>query len=52
MLKNITMAFHFLDKDMIREIVTTMIRPILEYAEVIWFLYKKKLCVGIRKSTD
>ena len=36
------MAFHFLDKDMMRKIVTTMIRPKLEYAEVIWFPHKKK----------
>ena len=27
------MAFHFLDKDMMRKIITTMIRPKLEYAE-------------------
>ena len=42
MLRNIRMAFHFLDKDMMRKIITTMIRPKLEYAEVIWSLYKKK----------
>ena len=35
-LRNIRMAFHFLDKDMMRKIITTMIRPKLEYAEVIW----------------
>ena len=36
------MALHFLDKDMMRKIITTMIRPKLEYAEVIWFPHKKK----------
>ena len=36
------MAFHFLDKDMMGKIITTMIRPKLEYAEVIWSLHKKK----------
>ena len=34
MLRNIRMAFHFLDKDMMRKIITTMIIPKLEYAEV------------------
>ena len=42
MLRNIWMTFHFLDKDMMRKIITTMIRPKLEYAEVIWSPYKKK----------
>ena len=41
MLRNIWMAFHFLDKYM-RKIITTMIRPKLEYAEVIWFSHNKK----------
>ena len=34
-LRNIRMAFHFQDKDMMRKIITTMTRPKLEYAEVI-----------------
>ena len=42
MLRNIQMAFHFLDKNMMRKILTTMIRPNLEYAEVIWSPHKKK----------
>ena len=37
MLRNIWMAFHFLDKDMMRKTITTMIRPKLEYVE-----HKKK----------
>ena len=42
MLSNIHMTFHFLDKDMIRKIITkcTIIRPKLEYAEVI----RKSMC--------
>ncbi len=40
MLRNIRMTFHFMDKDM--KILTTMIRPKLEYAKVIWSPYKKK----------
>ena len=35
MLRNIRMAFHFLDKDMKRKMITLFIRPKLEYAEVI-----------------
>ena len=35
-------AFHFLDKDMMGKNITLMIRPKLEYTEVIWFLYKEK----------
>ena len=44
MLSNIRMGFHFLDKDMMRKIITTMIRPKLEYAQVIWSLHKKSMC--------
>ena len=42
MLRNIRMAFHFLDKVMMRKIITTMIRPKLESSEVIWSSHKKK----------
>ena len=42
MLRNIQIAFRFLDKDMMRKIITTMIRQKLEYAEVIWLPHKKK----------
>ena len=35
MLKNIWMVFHLIDKKM-RKIITTMIRPKLEHAEIIW----------------
>ena len=36
------MAFYFIDKDMMRKIITTMIRPKPEYAEVILSPHKKK----------
>ena len=36
------MVFHFLDKEIMRKIITTMIRPKLKYAEVICFPHKKK----------
>ena len=42
MLRNILMAFHFLDKDMTKKNITTMIIPKLDYAEVIWTPHKKK----------
>ena len=52
MLSNIRMAFHFLNKDM-RTFITTMIRPKLEYAEVIYMVpAQEKACVEIRKNTE
>ena len=42
MLRNIQMAFHFPDKDMMRKIIASMILPILKYAEAIWSPHKKK----------
>ena len=36
------MAFHFLDKDMMSSIITTMIRPKLEYTQVTWSPHKLK----------
>ncbi len=41
MLRNIRMTFQFLDKDKMK-ILTTLIRPKLEYAEAVWSPYKKK----------
>ena len=42
MLRNVRIAFHFLDKDMMRKMITIVIIPKLEYAEVIWSPHKKK----------
>ena len=36
------MSFHFIDKNMMIDIITTMIRPKVKYAEVIWSPHKKK----------
>ena len=36
MLTNIRMAFHYMHKDMMKKIITSMIRPRLEYAAVVW----------------
>ena len=41
-IKNIGLSFHYMDKEMMRKLVTTIIRPRLEYAQVLWSPYKKK----------
>ena len=41
-LTDIRVAFHYMDKSMMRKIVTTMIRPRLEYAAVVWSPHMKK----------
>ena len=52
MLRKIQIAFHFLDKDMMKKIITTMIRPILEYAEVIWFPHKKMYVLKLEEYRE
>ena len=42
MLQSIGLAFNYLDENMMRKILTTLIRPQLEYASVIWSPYMKK----------
>ena len=47
MLANIIrVAFHYMDKDMMKKILTSMICPRMEYAAVVWSPNAKK---GIRK---
>ena len=41
-LTNIRVAFNHIDMDMMKKIITTMIRPKLEYAAVMWSLHMKK----------
>ena len=36
MLTNIRVAFHYMDENMMKKILTCMIRPRLEYAAVVW----------------
>ena len=50
MLRHIRVAFHFLDKDMMKKIMTTMIRPKLEYAETLCCTPRKEACDEIRKN--
>ncbi|MPC35996.1 hypothetical protein E2C01_029437 [Portunus trituberculatus] len=37
------MTFHYMDKSMMKKIITTMIRPRLEYAAVVWSPYKQDI---------
>lgn len=46
LLRRIKMSFIYLDKEMMRKIIVTMIRPVLEYAAVVWSPHNKK---NIRK---
>ena len=49
MVGNIQMAIHFLDKDMMGKIITSMIRPKLKYVEVMWFPHKKKYLLKLER---
>ena len=42
LLKNIRVAFHYLDEEMVKKLIVSMIRPRLEYAVVVWSPHKKK----------
>lgn len=42
LLSNIRVAFHYMDKTMMEKIITTMIRPRVEYAAVVWSPHLKK----------
>ena len=42
LIRNIGLAFHYMDKDMMKKLITTLIRPRLEYAGVVWSPHKKK----------
>lgn len=42
LLTNIRIAFSYMDKEMMKNIITSMVRPKLEYAAVVWAPHKKK----------
>ena len=42
MLTNIRVAFHYMDKDMMKKILNSMICSRLEYAAVVWSSHAKK----------
>ncbi|MPC71094.1 hypothetical protein E2C01_065363 [Portunus trituberculatus] len=41
-LTNISVAFSYMNKSMMKKIITTMIRRRLEYAAVVWSPYRQK----------
>ena len=43
MLRNIRMAFKFLDEKIINKLIKSLIQPKLEYATVIWSPHKKDI---------
>ena len=46
LLRRVRMAFSYLDTEMMKKLISSMIRPRLEYAETVWSPHKKK---NIRK---
>ena len=42
LLRNIRVAFTYMDEDMVRKLIVSMIRPKLEYAATVWSPSKKK----------
>ena len=44
------MAFKYLDEEMINKLITSLIRPKLEYAAVIWSPHKKKDLKKLERS--
>ena len=42
LLRNIGLAFYYMDKEMMKKLISTIIRPRLEYAGVVWTPHKKK----------
>lgn len=42
MFQNTMMAFHCMDKNMLKKIISTMLHPKLEYAAMVWSPHMKK----------
>lgn len=49
MVRNINVTFHYMGKDLMRIIITRMIRPKLEYAATAWSPHQKK-CISKLES--
>ena len=42
LVSSIGLFFHYIDKEILKKLITTMIRSLLEYAGVVWSPHKKK----------
>ena len=42
LIRNIGLAFHYMDGEIMKKLISTIIRPRLEYAGVVWSPHKKK----------
>lgn len=42
LIRNIGLAFNYMDEEMMKKLISTIIRPRLEYAGVVWSPHKKK----------
>ncbi len=51
LLRNIKKAFTYLDEEMVKKLVTSIIRPRLEYAAVVWSPRLKKNTASGNKTT-
>ncbi|XP_050692945.1 uncharacterized protein LOC126983856 [Eriocheir sinensis] len=49
MVRNIGIAFHYMDKEMMKKLITAMIRPKLEYMETLWSPHMKKHIVKLER---
>ena len=49
LLANMKIAFTYTDASIVRKIITTFIRPALEYAYVAWISYKQKDLMKIER---
>ena len=49
MLVNIRVAFTYMDKEMMRKIISTLVRPKLEYAAIVWSPHLKKHVIKLER---
>ncbi len=51
LLANMRVAFTYIDEEMVKKIITSFIRPALEYAAVVWNPHLKKTHRETREDT-
>ena len=49
LLRNITIAFTYIDEDMVKKLLASLIRPRLEYAAVLWSPHTRKNITKIER---